>query len=134
MTLLDLAYHAIDTLWRSRLRSVLTVIGIVISVGFLITMVSLGTGLEQWINEDFVRQDLFASLRVSPKVTETEDERGRVTRSVKHLTDEAYEKMPFHYGEHARLAEFEDCGRTQIEVFGVPIGRTHGDRTLSFKP
>ena len=93
MTLLDLASHAIDNLWRSRLRSILTVIGVVISVGFLITMVSLGTGLEEWVNEDFAGQDLFATLRVLPKMTETEDERGRLTRSVKHLTEEAYEEI-----------------------------------------
>ena len=93
MTLLDLASHAIDNLRRSRLRSILTVIGIVISVGFLITMVSLGTGLEEWANEDFVGQDLFATLQVLPKMTETEDERGRLTRSVKHLTEEAYEEI-----------------------------------------
>lgn len=93
MTLFDLACHAIDNLWRSRLRSMLTVIGVVISVGFLLTMVSLGTGLEEWASEDFVRQDLFATLQVLPKVTETEDERGRLTRSVKHLTSEAYERI-----------------------------------------
>ena len=47
MTLLDLASHAIDNLWRSRLRSILTIIGVVISVGFLLTMVSLGIGIEE---------------------------------------------------------------------------------------
>lgn len=93
MSLFDLVSHAIDNLWRSRLRSTLTVMGVVISVGFLATMVSFGTGLEEWAGEDFVRQDLFATLHVLPKVTETEDERGRLTRSVKHLTAEAYEQI-----------------------------------------
>lgn len=93
MSLLDLSLHALENLWRSRLRSSLTVMGVVIGVGFLVTMVSIGAGLEEWANEDFIRQDLFTTLHVLPKVVEEEDERGRLTRSVNHLTDEAYREI-----------------------------------------
>ncbi|MCH7823821.1 MAG: ABC transporter permease [Acidobacteria bacterium] len=93
MSLFDLLLHALENLWRSRLRSSLTVMGVVIGVGFLVTMVSLGAGLEEWANEDFISQNLFATLNVRPKIVEEEDERGRIARSVNHLTEEAYDRI-----------------------------------------
>jgi hypothetical protein len=52
MTLTDLIIMARQNLWRTRLRTLLTLIGVIIGIGALIAMVSFGIGLEKNITEN----------------------------------------------------------------------------------
>lgn len=67
MTLSDLVTMARQNLWRTRLRTLLTLIGVIIGIGALIAMVSFGIGLEKNITEKFKSNDLFTSLTISTK-------------------------------------------------------------------
>ncbi|OJV52345.1 MAG: hypothetical protein BGO31_05815 [Bacteroidetes bacterium 43-16] len=67
MTLSDLITMARQNLWRTRLRTLLTLIGVIIGIGALIAMVSFGIGLEKNITEKFKSNDLFTSLTISTK-------------------------------------------------------------------
>lgn len=67
MTLSDLMIMARQNLWRTRLRTLLTLIGVIIGIGALIAMVSFGIGLEKNITEKFKSNDLFTSLTISTK-------------------------------------------------------------------
>lgn len=67
MTILDLITMARQNLWRTRLRTLLTLIGVIIGIGALIAMVSFGIGLEKNITEKFKSNDLFTSLTISTK-------------------------------------------------------------------
>ena len=67
MTLLDLISMARQNLWRTRLRTFLTLIGVIIGIGALIAMVSFGIGLEKNITDKFKSNDLFTSLTISTK-------------------------------------------------------------------
>lgn len=67
MTIADLITMARQNLWRTRLRTTLTLIGVIIGIGALIAMVSFGIGLERNITEKFKSNDLFTSLTISTK-------------------------------------------------------------------
>ena len=67
MTISDLITMARQNLWRTRLRTTLTLIGVIIGIGALISMVSFGIGLERNITEKFKSNDLFTSLTISTK-------------------------------------------------------------------
>lgn len=67
MNLTDLISMARQNLWRTRLRTSLTLIGVFIGIAALIAMVSFGIGLEQNITDKFKSNDLFTSLTISNK-------------------------------------------------------------------
>ena len=58
---------AFGNLWKMRLRTILTVLGVVIGIGALVSMVSFGTGMQKNVTEAFLKNDLFTSLQVLPR-------------------------------------------------------------------
>lgn len=66
----DLFHLAFENLWRTKLRSVLTTLGVVIGVGMLVSMVSFGTGIQRNVTESFKVNDLFTSMEVLKKGSE----------------------------------------------------------------
>ncbi len=62
----DLIRFSLDTLWRTRLRTVLTTLGVIIGIGALVAMVSFGAGMQRNVTEAFTANDLFTSIRVLP--------------------------------------------------------------------
>lgn len=58
---------AVSNLWRTKLRTILTTLGVVIGIGALLSMVSFGTGMQKNITEMFEENDLFTSLQVFPE-------------------------------------------------------------------
>ncbi len=62
----DLVLLGFSNLWKTKLRTVLTTLGVVIGIGALTSMVSFGTGIEKNITETFKKNDLFTSLHVTP--------------------------------------------------------------------
>ena len=72
MTLYDMIGLGLDNLRRTKLRTMLTVLGVVIGIGALTSMVSFGTGMQRNITEAFRENDLFTSLFVTPKELDVE--------------------------------------------------------------
>ncbi|MFC2123803.1 ABC transporter permease [Bacteroidota bacterium] len=53
-------------LWRTKLRTFLTVLGVIIGIGALSSMVSFGTGIEKNIKDVFEKNDLLTSIFITP--------------------------------------------------------------------
>jgi putative ABC transport system permease protein len=68
----DLIILGFSNLWKTKLRTVLTTLGVVIGIGALDSMVSFGTGMERNITETFEKNDLFTSLHVTPRKIDLE--------------------------------------------------------------
>ncbi len=66
MTASDLLRISLRNLWRTRLRSSLTVLGVIIGIGALISMVSFGSGMEKNVTDAFSSSDLFSKITVTP--------------------------------------------------------------------
>ncbi len=67
MNLQDMTMMGFSNLWRTRLRSTLTILGVVIGIGALTSMVSFGTGMQKNLTDAFTKNDLFTSMNVTPK-------------------------------------------------------------------
>ena len=66
MTPSDLWRLSLENLWRTKLRSVLTTLGVVIGIGALVSMVSFGIGMQENVTSEFRENDLFTSMQVLP--------------------------------------------------------------------
>lgn len=69
----DLTCFALSNLWRTKLRTSLTTLGVIIGIGALVSMVSFGTGMQKNISDVFYKNDLFTSLFVSSKKVDIEE-------------------------------------------------------------
>jgi len=65
MNMMDMAELGFENLRRTKLRTFLTVLGVVIGIGALTSMVSFGTGMQKNITDAFKQNDLFTSLYVT---------------------------------------------------------------------
>ncbi len=73
----EMARMAVDNLRKSRLRTFLTTLGVVIGIGALVSMVSFGTGMQKNVTKTFLENDLFTSLQVLPAKADAERMRGQ---------------------------------------------------------
>ena len=62
-----MTYMSFTNLWSTRLRSALTILGVVIGIGALTSMVSFGTGMQKNMTDAFTKNDLFTSMNVTPE-------------------------------------------------------------------
>lgn len=89
MNLVDMAGLGLENLRRTKLRTFLTVLGVVIGIGALTSMVSFGTGMQKNITDAFKQNDLFTSLYVTPSnVNLGEVMGGEHQRAIEALTEE----------------------------------------------
>jgi putative ABC transport system permease protein len=65
MNIHDMIELGFADLWRTRLRTVLTISGVMIGIGALTSMISFGTGMQKNITETFRKNDLFTSIYVT---------------------------------------------------------------------
>jgi len=96
MTPPDLWRLSLENLWRTKLRSVLTTLGVVIGIGALVSMVSFGIGMQENITSEFRENDLFTSMQVLPaKIDVGEIMAGgfEPPETVKALNDSAVEAI-----------------------------------------
>ncbi|MFC1475649.1 ABC transporter permease [Candidatus Zixiibacteriota bacterium] len=70
MTLRDLAAISVGNLWRMKLRSFLTVSGVVIAIAAFVAMVSFGAGNQRNVTEQFNELGLFNTMQVFPRKVE----------------------------------------------------------------
>lgn len=73
MNFADMIILGLENLWRTKLRTLLTILGVVIGIGALTSMVSFGTGMQKNITDSFSNNDLFTSLTVTPKKFDFDD-------------------------------------------------------------
>ncbi|MFC1501840.1 ABC transporter permease [bacterium] len=63
----DLLQMGLTNLWRTKLRTILTTLGVTIGIGALVSMVSFGTGMQKNVTDTFLENDLFTSMQVTPQ-------------------------------------------------------------------
>jgi len=63
----DLLELSMANLWRTKLRTTLTTLGVVVGIGALVSMVSFGTGMQKNVTQSFKENDLFTSMNVTPQ-------------------------------------------------------------------
>ena len=73
MNLLDMIFLAFSNLWRTKLRTLLTTLGVIIGIGALTSMVSFGTGMQKNITDTFESNDLFTSITVTSKKVDLDE-------------------------------------------------------------
>lgn len=73
MDFIDLSQLALSNQWRTKLRSSLTILGVVIGIGALTSMISFGVGMQKNITDAFSKNDLFTSLTVTAKNLNLDD-------------------------------------------------------------
>ncbi len=73
MNLLDIIELGFDNLRRTKLRTTLTTLGVVIGIGALTSMVSFGTGMQKNITDAFKANDLFTSMLITSKEVNIEE-------------------------------------------------------------
>jgi putative ABC transport system permease protein len=66
MTFKDVVGMSFGNLWRMKIRSLLTISGVVIGIMALSSLLSFGVGMQQKISENFQVMDLFTSLQILP--------------------------------------------------------------------
>ncbi len=66
MKFVDVYRLANANLWRTKLRTVLTTLGVVVGIGALVSMVSFGVGIQKNVTDEVRRNDLFTTLEVTP--------------------------------------------------------------------
>lgn len=72
MRLGDQLQLGVANLWRTKLRTTLTTLGVTIGIGALVSMVSFGTGMQKNITSIFKENDLFTSLTVTSQKVDLE--------------------------------------------------------------
>jgi ABC-type antimicrobial peptide transport system permease subunit len=73
MTFRDLIDLSVGNLWRSKLRAVLTISGVVIAIAAFVSMVSFGAGNQKFFTDAFEDLGLFTTMKVYPKTAEESD-------------------------------------------------------------
>ena len=96
MKLIDLLRMSSSSLKRRKLRTFLTVLGVIIGTASIVVMISLGLGLQQSVYEQVEQSGGITSIQVRGK---TSDSMGMYSSGLssgeadKYLTDETIEKI-----------------------------------------
>ena len=93
MNLRDMTSMGFSNLWRTRLRSTLTIMGVVIGIGALTSMVSFGTGMQKNITDAFRKNDLFTSMNITPKKINVEEMMGGDVSGMVDMIDDKPEPL-----------------------------------------
>jgi putative ABC transport system permease protein len=67
MNFTDMILLGLENLARTKLRTLLTMLGVVVGIGALSSMISFGTGIQKNVTDAFYKNDLFTSMSVTPK-------------------------------------------------------------------
>jgi putative ABC transport system permease protein len=87
MTFLDLIAISGNNLWRMKLRTFLTVSGVIIAIAAFVSMLSFGAGNQKYVAEQYNELGLFNTMQVYP--VGDDDDNGSDSSKVKAVLDEA---------------------------------------------
>ena len=65
MKIFDLLRMSISNLWKRKLRTVLTVLGVVIGITSIVVMVALGNGLKQSMLDNYANYSSMTQIQIS---------------------------------------------------------------------
>ena len=133
MRLSDVSRLALENLWRTRLRTVLTTLGVIIGIGALVSMVSFGSGIQHNIASEFRELELFTSMQVLPGDIDMSDPIASGMQAmegdVEALDDETLETLRAIPGVRLAYPEVSfparltlDDGEAQTTVRALPAG------------
>ena len=135
MKIMDMIELGFANLWRTKLRTILTTLGVVIGIGALSSMISFGTGMERNITDAFRNNDLFNSLTVTARKIDLESLAegdmstlaNQATQPVTRLTDStlhminAVEGVDIAFPELTFRAKLKVMDKDrEITVAGIP--------------
>ena len=125
----ELALYAIDNAWRSRLRTLLTVAGIAIASGALVSMVGFILGLREQIETPIRQLGLFNNIEVSRHEDPDEGAESPILDDAMLSQFESIPGVDYAYPD-LRLSEVKlQCGEFESECFaiGIHVGRYKAD-------
>ena len=93
MNIPDMTRMGFANLWRTRLRTALTILGVVIGIGALTSMISFGTGMQKNFTDAIKKSDLFTSMNVTPKSVNLEELTQGDLSSIGSMLDETPEPL-----------------------------------------
>ena len=133
----DMIELGFANLWRTKVRTALTTLGVVIGIGALTSMISFGTGMERNITDAFEKNDLFNSLTITARKIDLESIAegdvsalaGQMTQPVSVLTDSTLKVISEVEGVQIAFPDFSFPARLklmdherEITVAGIPPG------------
>ncbi len=127
MNLQDMTIMGFSNLWNTRLRSALTILGVVIGIGALTSMVSFGTGMQKNLTDAFTKNDLFTSMNVTPKQVNLDEIRSgdfsgigeMLDKKPKPLTDSILEAIRQMEGVLIAFADESFAGKLKFNEHEV---------------
>lgn len=123
MTGRDLLDNSFGNLWRMKLRSALTIAGVVIAIAAFTAMLSFGAGGQEFFDEQFEEFGLFSSMRVLPSRGETEEVRKLDNEAIKELAAIPGVRSVFPIDAFEVTAYFADTSAT-VDAQAVPLQAT----------
>ena len=63
----DVIDISLGNLWRMKLRTLLTLLGVIIAIGAFVAMLSLGAGMQEQVSQQFEKLGLFFTIQVYPE-------------------------------------------------------------------
>ena len=133
MNIPDMTRMGFANLWRTRLRTVLTILGVVIGIGALTSMVSFGTGMQKNFTDAIKRSDLFTSMNVTPKNVSLEEITHGDLSSIDDMLDETPEPLT-----DSILNEISDIPGVAIafpeETFPARVMLDSKENSMSIQP
>jgi len=60
----DVIDIGLGNLWRMKLRTSLTLLGVIIAIGAFVSMLSLGAGMQEQVSQQFEQLGLFFNIQV----------------------------------------------------------------------
>ena len=93
MTFFDIALFAASNLWRRKMRTFLTVLGVIIGTACIVIMVALGLGNLEQFQANIMQSTNLTRIQVSPmgsgesaKLTDAKLNQMRAIQGVKNVT------------------------------------------------
>ena len=110
----DMLRISAGNLWRLKLRSFLTISGVVIAIGAFVAMLSFGAGNQSLVSEQFEDLGLFTTLLVFPKETDAPDSAGTTLdrEAVRSLAELRGVKLAYPYEDFDVTVVFGDTVAT----------------------
>lgn len=108
MNLIESIRIALDAIWVNKMRSLLTMLGIIIGISSVITVVALGNGVEEAMNEEFSKFGV-GRIFIGTNFEETIAERDMIT-----LEDVAALKSAFSLEMKALMPSVNEAGKVQL--------------------
>ena len=111
---------SLGNLWRMKLRSLLTVSGVIIGIAALVSIMSFGAGMQENVAQQFKSLELFSTLQIFPSYV-NEDE-GVDSALVKPLDEKAMHEIGLVPGVKSVFPE--DTFPVRIEYEGKSVNAT----------